>query len=58
MDFIEGIPMAGGVNVIVVVVDRLSKYAHFIATKHPFSAKQVAATFIDKIVRKHGIQSL
>ncbi|KAL0549151.1 hypothetical protein IC582_013632 [Cucumis melo] len=55
MDFIEGLPKAGGVNVIMVVVDRLSKYAYFITLKHPFSAKQVAAEFIDKIVRRHGI---
>ncbi|KAL4018114.1 hypothetical protein IC575_021704 [Cucumis melo] len=55
MDFIEGLPRAGGMNVIMVVVDRLTKYAYFITLKHPFSAKQVALTFIDKIVRRHGI---
>ncbi|TYK14439.1 uncharacterized protein E5676_scaffold186G00980 [Cucumis melo var. makuwa] len=55
MDFIEGLPKAGGINVIMVVVDRLTKYAYFITLKHPFSAKQVAITFIDKVVRRHGI---
>ncbi|KAA0065996.1 Transposon Ty3-G Gag-Pol polyprotein [Cucumis melo var. makuwa] len=55
MDFIEGLPKAGGMNVIMVVVDRLSKYAYFVTMKHPFSAKQVAIEFIDKIVRRHGI---
>lgn len=34
--------MSGGVDVIMVVVDRLSKYAYFITLKDPFSAKQVA----------------
>ncbi|TYK14625.1 putative integrase [Cucumis melo var. makuwa] len=47
MDFIEGLPKAGGMNVIMVVVDRLTKYAYFITLKHPFSAKQVALTFIE-----------
>ncbi|KAL0560863.1 hypothetical protein IC582_001277 [Cucumis melo] len=55
MDFIEGLPKAGSMNVIMVVVDRLSKYAYFVTMKHPFSAKQVAIEFIDKIVRRHGI---
>ncbi|TYK16028.1 uncharacterized protein E5676_scaffold32G00230 [Cucumis melo var. makuwa] len=55
MDFIEGLPKARGMNVIMVVVDRLSKYAYFVTMKRPFSAKQVAIEFIDKIVRRHGI---
>lgn len=37
MDFIGGLPKAQGLNTIMVVVDKLTKYAHFIALSHPFT---------------------
>lgn len=55
MDFIDGLPTSTGHDSIMVVVDRLTKYAHFIALSHPYTAKVVAEAFVRGIVRLHGI---
>jgi hypothetical protein len=47
MDFITGLPKSRNKSVIMVVVDRLSKYAHFCALQHPFIASMVAQIFMD-----------
>ncbi|KAA0065905.1 transposon Tf2-1 polyprotein isoform X1 [Cucumis melo var. makuwa] len=54
MDFIDGLPKSAGYEVIFVVVDRMSKYAHFISLKHPYTAKSVAEVFVKEVVRLHG----
>lgn len=55
MDFIEGLPTSGCANAIMVVVDRYSKFAHFIALHHPFSAASVSKLFLDTVFRLHGM---
>jgi hypothetical protein len=55
MDFIDGLPSSQGHDTIMVVVDRLSKYAHFVPLKHPYTALSVAKAFVANIVRLHGM---
>lgn len=46
MDFIEGLPVSAGYNCIFVVVDKFSKFSHFIPLKHPYTAHTVAKVFM------------
>jgi hypothetical protein len=57
MDFIEGLPQSGSHNAIMVIVDKFSKYAHFIPLRHPFQAAGVAKLFMDHIYKLHGLPS-
>lgn len=57
MDFIMGLPKSRGFEAILVVVDRLSKYSHFISIKHPYTAKSIAEIFTKEVVRLHGVQN-
>jgi hypothetical protein len=54
MYFIEGLPLSGNANAILVVVDKYTKFAHFVPLKHPFSAS-MARLFMDNIYKLHGL---
>ncbi|KAF0932706.1 hypothetical protein E2562_012001 [Oryza meyeriana var. granulata] len=55
LDFVEALPRVRGKSVILTVVDRFSKYCHFIPLAHPYSAESVAQAFFTEIVRLHGM---
>ena len=54
MDFIEWLPVTEGFDTILVVVDRLTKMAHFIPTRSDIDAPQLAKIFLQNIFTKHG----
>jgi hypothetical protein len=55
MDFIVGLPKSRNKSIIMVVVDRLSKYSHFYALQHPFTTSTVAQIFMDQVFNLHGM---
>jgi hypothetical protein len=55
LDFIEGLPKVGGKSIILTVMDRFSKYCHFIPLGHPYTTETVAKLFFAEIVWLHDI---
>jgi hypothetical protein len=51
MDFVEGLPTSGNANSVMVVVDKFTRYAHFIPLHHPFTAAKVAVAYLNKRVQ-------
>ena len=56
MDFIIGLPNTSQKHdSIWVIVDRLTKTAHFIPVNTTYPAKKYAEIYLDQIVRLHGV---
>jgi hypothetical protein len=55
MDFITGLPKVQGKDCIFVVVDRLTKFAHFYAISTEYIAVQVVELFFIEVFRIHGL---
>ena len=55
MDFVGGLPMSDGKDKIFIVVDRITKYAHFMAVKKTDSTKQIAKVFCKNSYKLHGL---
>lgn len=55
MDIVEGLLLSRGDTVIFVVVDRFTKYAHFMGTSHPYTASTIARLFLTHVFKLHGM---
>ncbi|KAL0451852.1 UNVERIFIED_CONTAM: Retrovirus-related Pol polyprotein from transposon [Sesamum latifolium] len=53
--YLQGLPNSEGKDSILVVVDKLTKYSHFLALKHPHTAVTIAKLFFDNIYKLHGL---
>jgi hypothetical protein len=58
LDFIEGLPKSQSYDTILVVIDKLTKYGHFIPLKHPYTALSVAQLFLNHVYRYHGMPNI
>jgi len=54
MDFITGLPKSERKSVSMMVVNRLTKYAHFCALSHPFKSSTISTTFMETTQKLHG----
>jgi len=57
MDFVVGLPRSQRLDVVMVVVDRLTKYVHFVGLSYPYSTVKVAALFAQHVLKLHGMPS-
>lgn len=55
LDFITDFPKSEEYEVVLVVVDRFSKYDHFFLLKHHYTAKSIVELFVKEVERLHGI---
>ena len=56
MDFVSGLPLTQRKhNYVWVIVDRLTKSAHFISIRIDYSMDRLAELYVDEIVRLHGV---
>ncbi|GKA50729.1 putative reverse transcriptase domain-containing protein, partial [Tanacetum coccineum] len=59
MDFITKLPRSkSGHDTIWVIVDRLTKLAHFLAIREDYSTERLAKIYINEIVVRHGVPVL
>ena len=56
MDFVSGLPRTQkGHDAIWVIVDRLTKSAHFLTVNMKYTLEKLAQLYMDEIIRLHGI---
>ena len=56
MDFVTGLPVVrGGCDSVWVVVDRLTKSAHFLPVKTQYNVEKLAEIYLKEIIRLYGI---
>ena len=55
MDFIKSLTKSHGYDVVFVVVEKLTKFFHFIPLSHPYTTAKVAAVFMKEVFKLHSM---
>ena len=55
MDLIDGLSSSHHNNCLLVIIDKLMKYVHFLPLYHPYTVTKVVELFIDNIYKLHGM---
>ena len=55
MDFVEGLPKSQLKDMVLVVVDRLTTFVHFVPLSHPYIAAKVASLYLQYVLKLHGM---
>jgi len=55
MDFVEGLPKSQSKDVVLVVVDRLTKFVYFVPLSPPYITAKVAHLYLNYVFKLHGI---
>lgn len=58
LDFIEGLPKSKTFNTILVVIEKFSKYAHFIPLAHPYTTLTIAQLYLNNVYKLHGLPNI
>lgn len=57
LDFVSGLPPSNGNTVILTIIDKFSKLAHFIPLPKPSSTRETADLLETNVFSLHGIPS-
>uniref|UniRef100_A0A8R7U7A6 Integrase catalytic domain-containing protein n=1 Tax=Triticum urartu TaxID=4572 RepID=A0A8R7U7A6_TRIUA len=55
MDFVDGLLQSGKFNCLWFIVDKHTKFAHFLPMSHPYTTAKCALLYMNNIYSAHGL---
>jgi hypothetical protein len=57
MDFVDGLPQSANANCILVIIDKFTRYGHFLPLSHPYTTTSVVGVFMSMVYKFNGLPS-